>query len=67
MPLCQTEQNVKTSQVLYHELIRVIAEKYPDVHYDNVGYVFPPYVVLFLTSFVRAECRQVEGYRLGAP
>lgn len=34
--------------MLYHELIRVIAEKYPDVHYDNLGYVFPPYVPFFV-------------------
>ncbi|KAF8968372.1 SGNH hydrolase-type esterase domain-containing protein [Flammula alnicola] len=30
-------------QVMYEELIKTIAKKYPEVHYDNLGYVFPPW------------------------
>lgn len=29
---------------MYNELVRVIATAYPDVHYDDLSFVFPPYV-----------------------
>lgn len=28
-----------------------IKEVYPDVHYDNLGYVFPPYVTFLFPTF----------------
>lgn len=33
-------------QIVYDELIKVISERYPDVYYENVDFVFPPYVVV---------------------
>lgn len=32
---------IKLSQIVYEELVRVIAMEYPDVHYDNIPFVFP--------------------------
>ncbi|KAF8911148.1 SGNH hydrolase-type esterase domain-containing protein [Gymnopilus junonius] len=29
--------------ILYDELIKTIGKDYPEVHYDNIGYVFPPW------------------------
>ena len=39
-------------QVVYDALIKVIAEKYPDVYYENVDFVFPGYVVAFAVIVV---------------
>ncbi|TEB36221.1 GDSL Lipase/Acylhydrolase [Coprinellus micaceus] len=35
--------NERGYEVLYDELIRVISDKYPEVHHDNLGFVFPPW------------------------
>lgn len=31
---------------MYEALIATIRKVYPDVHYDNLEYVFPPYVII---------------------
>jgi hypothetical protein len=31
---------------VYEALIATIKKVYPDVHYDNLGFVFPPYVII---------------------
>ncbi|TFK42990.1 SGNH hydrolase-type esterase domain-containing protein [Crucibulum laeve] len=30
--------------IMYNELVKTIAEIYPEVHYDKLGYVFPPWL-----------------------
>ena len=31
---------------MYEALVATIKDVYPDVHYDNFGYVFKPYVII---------------------
>ena len=31
---------------MYETLVTTIKEVYPDVHYDNLGFVFKPYVTI---------------------
>ena len=31
---------------MYEALVATIKDVYPDVHYDNLGYVFKPYVII---------------------
>ncbi|KAF4615336.1 hypothetical protein D9613_003243 [Agrocybe pediades] len=35
--------NEEGYDIMYEELIKTIAKEYPDVHYDNMKYVFPPW------------------------
>jgi len=35
---------------MYEALIATIKEVYPEVHYDKLGYVFPPYVIIPVVS-----------------
>jgi hypothetical protein len=31
---------------MYEALVATIKEVYPEVHYDNLGFAFPPYVII---------------------
>ena len=31
---------------MYEALVATIKEVYPEVHYDNLGFVFQPYVII---------------------
>ena len=37
---------------MYEALMATIKKVYPDVHYDNIGYVFPPYVIILVFFFL---------------
>jgi len=36
--------NAEGYRIVYEALVATIKKVYPDVHYDNLGYVFPPWV-----------------------
>ena len=39
---------------MYEALVATIKEVYPEVHYDNLGFVSPPYVIIqVVVSFIK--------------
>ena len=36
-----------TAQIVYDSIMSIVEDKYPEIHYDHLQTVFPPYVSFF--------------------